>query len=185
MTKAFLPTMIERNSGHLVVMSSVAGQVGAPGLVDYVASKFGSVGFAESIREELRCMKKNIPVTVVCPYYTNTPMIAHLKNKYQPPASMPFLEPAYVAQRLVEAVLTNQFELYLPRAVYAIVALKKILPTRANDVLVDYSGFSQIMNYFEQDQPAASNGHASNGHAVYTGSERETVAKNGDAAHAN
>lgn len=81
MTKAFLPTMIERNSGHLVVMSSVAGQVGAPGLVDYVASKFGSVGFAESIREELRCMKKNIPVTVVCPYYTNTPMIAHLKNK--------------------------------------------------------------------------------------------------------
>lgn len=69
--------MLERNSGHVVVMSSIAGQVGAPGLVDYCASKYGSVGFAESLREEMRCLGKNVSVTLVCPYYTNTPMIAH------------------------------------------------------------------------------------------------------------
>ena len=43
--KAFLPSMIKRNSGHIVTLASAAGLVGVSGLADYCASKFGAVGF--------------------------------------------------------------------------------------------------------------------------------------------
>jgi short-subunit dehydrogenase len=39
--------------GHIVTIASVAGTVGVNGLVDYCASKFGAVGFDESLRMEL------------------------------------------------------------------------------------------------------------------------------------
>jgi all-trans-retinol dehydrogenase (NAD+) len=42
--KAFLPDMIERNSGHLVSIASIAGVVGVSGLTDYCASKFATMG---------------------------------------------------------------------------------------------------------------------------------------------
>ncbi len=42
--KAFLPDMIERNSGHLVSTASIAGLVGVSGLTDYCASKFATMG---------------------------------------------------------------------------------------------------------------------------------------------
>jgi all-trans-retinol dehydrogenase (NAD+) len=42
--KAFLPDMIERNSGHLVSVASIAGLVGVSGLTDYCASKYATMG---------------------------------------------------------------------------------------------------------------------------------------------
>lgn len=51
--KAFLPTMMEKNSGHIVSIASLAGHVGVPKLVDYCASKFAAVGFDEALRMEL------------------------------------------------------------------------------------------------------------------------------------
>ena len=47
--KAFLPAMIEKNSGHIVNIASAAGLVGAAGLVDYCSSKFAAVGLHESL----------------------------------------------------------------------------------------------------------------------------------------
>jgi all-trans-retinol dehydrogenase (NAD+) len=37
--------MIERDKGHIITVSSMAGKVGVKGLIDYCASKFGAVGF--------------------------------------------------------------------------------------------------------------------------------------------
>merc|ERR550539_360813 len=51
--KAFLPSMIEKNSGHIVSIASIVGFVGCPSLVDYVASKFGAVGLMEALFLEL------------------------------------------------------------------------------------------------------------------------------------
>ena len=48
--KTFLPDMIKNNSGHIVTIASIAGHIGACGLTDYCASKFGAVGFDESLR---------------------------------------------------------------------------------------------------------------------------------------
>jgi all-trans-retinol dehydrogenase (NAD+) len=46
--KAFLPTMVSRNHGHLVTIASSAGLVGVNGLADYCASKFGKKDFHNS-----------------------------------------------------------------------------------------------------------------------------------------
>ena len=44
--KAFLPSMLEKNAGHVVTIASSAGLSGTPGLVDYCASKFAAVGMS-------------------------------------------------------------------------------------------------------------------------------------------
>lgn len=58
--EAFLPQMIEKNRGHLVSISSVAGLIGAANLVPYCASKFAVRGMMEALFEELR--ENKIPV---------------------------------------------------------------------------------------------------------------------------
>ena len=73
--KAFLPDMTSRNHGHIVTIASVAGLVGSCKMTDYCASKFGAVGFAESLEYELRAGGfDNVYTTTVCPYIINTGM---------------------------------------------------------------------------------------------------------------
>jgi all-trans-retinol dehydrogenase (NAD+) len=66
MTKALLPGMLRRNHGHVINVASSAGLVGLPGLVDYCASKFGAVGFDESLRIELKKLGTNVKTTCLC-----------------------------------------------------------------------------------------------------------------------
>ena len=81
--KAFLPGMIERNHGHVVNIASSAGLIGVNGLADYCASKFGAVGFDESLRMELAMQGKNgVHTTVVCPYFISTGMFEGAKTRY-------------------------------------------------------------------------------------------------------
>jgi len=58
--KAFLPKMVELNSGHIVTIASVCGLPGAgpAGLSEYSASKAAAITFAETIRRELSIEKK-------------------------------------------------------------------------------------------------------------------------------
>jgi all-trans-retinol dehydrogenase (NAD+) len=43
--KEFIPAMMEKNSGQIVSISSIAGIAGSPGMTDYSASKFAAFGF--------------------------------------------------------------------------------------------------------------------------------------------
>jgi all-trans-retinol dehydrogenase (NAD+) len=75
LAKALIPSMIEKNHGHIVSIASLAGLFGVAGLSDYCASKFGAVGFDESLRNELTASgKTGVKTTVVCPYYIKTGM---------------------------------------------------------------------------------------------------------------
>jgi all-trans-retinol dehydrogenase (NAD+) len=73
--KAFLPAMLERDFGRIVTVASSAGTVGIPGLADYCASKHAAIGFDESLRLELRKLKKS-GVRTICvrPFIINTGM---------------------------------------------------------------------------------------------------------------
>lgn len=73
LTALLLPGMIERRSGHIVHMSSVAGLVGPPGLSAYSASKFGLRGFGEALQADVR--PYGIDVTIVYPFYARTPIL--------------------------------------------------------------------------------------------------------------
>ena len=65
LTKAVLPRMVARRSGHIVVMSSVQGKFGLPCRSSYAASKHALQGYFDSLRSEVAA--DGVGVTVVCP----------------------------------------------------------------------------------------------------------------------
>ena len=70
-TRAFLPAMLERRSGRILFMGSVASVRGYPGGTAYGAAKHGLLGFARSLREETR--GTGVGVTTLLPGATLTP----------------------------------------------------------------------------------------------------------------
>jgi NAD(P)-dependent dehydrogenase (short-subunit alcohol dehydrogenase family) len=65
--------MIERRYGRIVNISSMAGKTGEPLTSPYCATKFGVIGFTQSIALELG--KHNITVNAVCPGPVDTDLI--------------------------------------------------------------------------------------------------------------
>jgi NAD(P)-dependent dehydrogenase (short-subunit alcohol dehydrogenase family) len=53
-TRAFLPQFRRQGFGHIVMISSICGRIGFPGLSSYVASKFALEGWAETLRFEMK-----------------------------------------------------------------------------------------------------------------------------------
>lgn len=90
---AVLPGMLERRSGHLAVVSSVAGFRGLPRSGAYSASKAAITTFFESLRLELRPV--GIAVTAIHPGFVATPLTA--RNRFP----MPFILSAERAARII------------------------------------------------------------------------------------
>ena len=75
--------MLEKDHGHIISIASAAGLGGVNGLCDYSSSKFGAVGFQESLYLEVQVQGKfNVHTTLVCPYYINTGMFDGIQTKY-------------------------------------------------------------------------------------------------------
>lgn len=70
-TRAVVPEMIERGTGHIALVSSMGGLVGVYGYSAYSAAKFGVTGFAEVLRCELK--PHGIGVTLLVPPNVDTP----------------------------------------------------------------------------------------------------------------
>ncbi len=64
-TRAVLPSMIDKKAGDIINISSTAGRSGAAVTSAYSASKFGVFGLSESLMQEVR--KHNIRVTAMAP----------------------------------------------------------------------------------------------------------------------
>ena len=74
-TREALPPMRSRKDGGWIInIASVAGKVGFAGSSAYCSSKFGLIGFTESLaREEAQ---NGIRATAICPGYVDTPLVA-------------------------------------------------------------------------------------------------------------
>lgn len=145
--KCFLPGMMERNHGHLVTIASSAGLFSVATLADYCSSKFGAVGFNDSIRAELaKAGKDGVGSTVVCPYFIKTGMFEGAKSRF--PVVLPLLEPDYVGQKIVDAVRTDQRMLILPGSLYLVYGLRGILPCSVADKIEEFFGVSACMDDF-------------------------------------
>lgn len=66
LTQLLLPHLVERGSGHMIAISSVAGRVGVPLRTAYCAAKHGLIGYADALRAELQ-QAHGIGVTTVLP----------------------------------------------------------------------------------------------------------------------
>ena len=67
MTQLVLPRMLEQDFGDIINVSSQAGKNGYADVPSYCASKFGMLGFAESVRDDVRKRGANIRVFNFCP----------------------------------------------------------------------------------------------------------------------
>jgi acetoacetyl-CoA reductase len=71
--------MRERNYGRIVNISSINGQKGQIGQVNYSAAKAGLIGFTKALAQENA--KKGVTVNVICPGYIDTEMVAAVPEK--------------------------------------------------------------------------------------------------------
>ena len=143
--RAFLPSMLEQDSGHVVTIASAASLAGAPKLTDYSASKFAAFGFDESLRLELEQHGSKVTTTIVCPYYIDTGMFDGVKTRFS--WLLPILQPDYVVRRSISAIEKNRRRLIMPRFMYAS-WLTRLLPVAWYDVLMDFFGVTHSMDDF-------------------------------------
>ena len=78
LAQRFLPAMIEKGQGAVINIGSVSGKSGEADGAAYSASKFGLIGFTQSLFEEVR--EHNIKVAVILPGFVDTPMIPPVKH---------------------------------------------------------------------------------------------------------
>jgi short-subunit dehydrogenase len=79
LTQMVLPSMVERRSGHISVISSVAGKVGAPLRTGYCAAKHALVGYFDALRAEVE-QAYGIGVSVATPGSVRTAVAKNALN---------------------------------------------------------------------------------------------------------
>jgi 3-oxoacyl-[acyl-carrier protein] reductase len=80
-TQAVIKPMLKQRSGRIINISSVVGQTGNAGQVNYAASKAGLIGFSKALARELA--SRNITVNVVAPGLIETDMTKAMTEKAQ------------------------------------------------------------------------------------------------------
>ena len=110
-TKEVLRHMIENNSGGTIInVSSGAGKAGFANQAQYCASKFGVIGFTESIAKEVG--DQNIKVMAICPGGVDTNMLKYVVNRgfnISAISGMKLLKPEDVAKKIYD-MISNQKE---------------------------------------------------------------------------
>ena len=117
----FIDAMVQRGSGALVGIGSVAGIRGLPGHGAYCASKAAVINYCESLRGELRA--SGVKVVTLCPGYIDTPLTQ--KNRY----AMPFLmQPQDFADRAFKAIQAGVSYRVIPWQMGLAAKLLRLLP---------------------------------------------------------
>ncbi len=63
--RAMLPDMLKRNRGHVCTIASAGGMISNPKMSVYAASKWGVIGWSDSVRIDLQEMKSDVHFTTV------------------------------------------------------------------------------------------------------------------------
>lgn len=120
-----------KKSGHISIVSSIAGYRGLPNSSGYGPSKAALTNFSESIYFDFK--KFGVRVSIVSPGFIKTPLTD--KNEFP----MPFLKtPQYAAEKIFNGLIkSNAFEIHFPKGLTLILKLLRILPYKLYLFLVD------------------------------------------------
>ncbi len=100
---------LKQGSGHVSIVSSVAGYRGLPKALVYGPSKAAMINFAETFYLDLS--EKGIGVSVVNPGFVRTPLTA--QNEFKMPH---LIEPEEAAREMIAGYEHGEFEIHFPRA---------------------------------------------------------------------
>ena len=150
-TRAMLPDMLKRNHGHVCNIASAGGMLSNPKMSVYAASKWGAIGWSDSVRIELQEMNSNVHFTTVAPYYIKTGMFEGVRSPL-----IPILKPEYVAKRIIRAIERNRSFRGIPFGFHFIRFWQAFLPTRIFDFFFGkVCGIYHAMDGFTGRQRAA------------------------------
>ena len=121
----------DKKSGHISIVSSIAGYRGLPNSSGYGPSKAALTNFSESIYFDFK--KFGVRVSVVSPGFIKTPLTD--KNEFP----MPFLKtPEYAAKKIFNGLVkSSAFEIHFPKGLTLTLKFLRILPYRLYLFLVD------------------------------------------------
>ena len=125
LTRALLPAMLERGTGSLVFVTSIAARMGVAGEAVYAATKAGLDIFAESLRLELR--GTGVRVGVLVPGVVATAFFDRRGRPYGRGRPRP-VPASRTAQAIVRIVQSGPAEAYVPRWLSLPVAVRAMAP---------------------------------------------------------
>ena len=105
---AVLPHFLAQKSGHISLVSSVAGYRGLPQGLAYGPTKAALINLAETLYVDLK--DSQIGVSLICPGFVETPLTA--QNKFAMPG---LIKPEKAAQEILRGWAKGQFEIHFPK----------------------------------------------------------------------
>jgi NAD(P)-dependent dehydrogenase (short-subunit alcohol dehydrogenase family) len=134
MTLALLPRMLARRTGTIVNVSSVGGRLGIIHEAAYSASKFALCGWSESMAVDLHGTGVSVKLIEPGPIDTE---IWDLPDNEDPLYQGPKVPPELVADGIVDALASDQFEHYLPD-------MKAVVDGKNADIDAFIAGIAQM-----------------------------------------
>ncbi len=138
-TRAVLRKMIDRDEGVIISVSSGAGKVGVPAMGIYCASKFGLIGFFDSLRHELRKSGSKVKVIVLNPGYMATKMFVGAKV----PRFAKLFDPQVASTALMKAIDKGKEEVFVPKLLWGIAFSRGLYPPWLMEKMISFTGMDE------------------------------------------
>jgi len=127
LTRAFLPSMLERGRGRVVMVGSAVGYVPMPGAAAYSAAKAAVVALAEALRGELE--GRGLEIVCLSPPHTQTEA-----GKAWPLKLPKQFSPEQAARALVRALRTDE-QNYLTCGNQSLLWLRRLTPSGSSSIM--------------------------------------------------
>ena len=140
LTKAVLPNMIKNKSGKIIVISSIMGKFAAPLRSGYAAAKHALHGFFDALRLEMH--PNNVKVLIVCPGFVKTNISLNSvtadgsKHNEMDKIQEKGMLASECAEKILKAVNTDKYEVYLGGTETYAVYLKRFLPRILHKIIL-------------------------------------------------
>jgi len=128
LTKALLPSMLERHRGWVVFVASVAGKIASPDESVYAATKFAVVGLASALGLEVE--DAGVHVLTVCPGVIRTPFFDDEALSRMPPVALrQMVEPEKLVDAILKALAQGRHEVTYPGGITAGYVVQSLAPS--------------------------------------------------------
>ncbi len=143
LTKEILPYMLQKNSGHFVVVSSLMGKFGPPMRSSYTASKHALHGYFDSLRAEVS--GEGVGVTMICPGFIKTNISYNYLNangdrwNYLDKDHQIAMSPENSSLKIIKAVALKKYETNVAGKEVVAVYVKRFFPNIFTRIMAKYS----------------------------------------------